>query len=140
MRYVQPLGSYEVVSSLLTFSIVKNSGMAFGLPIGNRLFFIIFTSIASVVVVIFLFRIKPENFWARFAMASILGGAVGNLIDRIIYKQVIDFIEINFIRWPVFNIADVAVTIGMIILISYVIFDKRPGETEEDQLETNRPF
>lgn len=114
--------------------------MAFGLPIGNRLFFIIFTTLACVLIVIFLFRITLENFWARFALTSILGGAVGNLIDRIIYKEVIDFIEINFIHWPVFNIADVAVTVGMIILISYVIFDKRHSEFEEDQLETNRPL
>ena len=83
-----------------------------------------------------MFRLKPEHHWTRFALASILGGAVGNLIDRIVYKEVIDFIDLRFIRWPVFNVADIAVTIGMVILIVFVIFDNKTVEADEEQLET----
>lgn len=111
--------------------------MAFGIQIGNRLFFTLFALIASIVILVYLFRLKPENFLARFALASIFGGAVGNLIDRIAYKEVIDFIDIRIIRWPVFNIADIAVTIGMILLIAFVIFNNKDLESEEEQFETN---
>jgi len=111
--------------------------MAFGIQIGNKLFFIVFALIASLVILIYLFRLKPEHFLPRFALASILGGAIGNLIDRFAYGEVIDFIYIKIIRWPVFNVADVAVTIGMILLIAYVVFDNKNIESEEEQHETS---
>lgn len=109
--------------------------MAFGIQLGNKLFFTIFSLIASIVIVIYLFRLKPENFWARFALASILGGAIGNLIDRVVYSEVIDFIDFRFIRWPVFNVADIAVTLGMILLIAFVLIDNKNAKYDDEQLE-----
>ena len=129
--------SISIIGNILKFTYIKNPGMAFGIQIGNRLFFTLFALIASIVILVYLFRLKPENFLARFALASIFGGAVGNLIDRIAYKEVIDFIDIRIIRWPVFNIADIAVTIGMILLIAFVIFNNKDLESEEEQFETN---
>ena len=129
--------SISIIGNILRFTYIKNPGMAFGIEVGNRIIFTVFALIASIVILIYLFRLKPENFWARFALASILGGAIGNLLDRIIYKEVIDFIDIRVIRWPVFNIADIAVTLGMILLIAHVIFDNKELEQEEKYLETN---
>ncbi len=133
---MQSFESVKILGDILRFTFIKNPGMAFGIQIGNRMFFTIFASIASIVILIYLFRLKPEHHWTRFALASILGGAVGNLIDRIVYKEVIDFIDLRFIRWPVFNVADIAVTIGMVILIVFVIFDNKTVEADEEQLET----
>ena len=109
--------------------------MAFGIQIGGKLFYTIFASIACIIILVYLFRLRPENFWARFALASILGGAIGNLIDRFVYSEVVDFIDIKIIRWPVFNFADIAVFVGMVILIAIVIFEKSKDESEEEQLE-----
>ena len=130
--------SISIIGDLLRFTYIKNPGMAFGIQVGNRIIFTVFALIACIVILIYLFRLKPENFWARFALASILGGAIGNLFDRIIYKEVIDFIDIRIIRWPVFNVADIAVTLGMILLIVHVIFDTKESEQEDTHLETNR--
>jgi len=135
-NYMQQGESIQVIGNVLRLTYIKNPGMAFGIQVGSKLFFTIFSSIACVVISIYLFRIKSENFWARFALASILGGAIGNLIDRIVYGEVIDFIHFRIIRWPIFNVADIAVTIGMIILIAFVIFDKKQLESEEEQFET----
>ena len=125
----------SVIGEILRLTYVKNPGMAFGIQIGGKLFYTIFASIACIIILVYLFRLRPENFWARFALASILGGAIGNLIDRFVYSEVVDFIDIKIIRWPVFNFADIAVFVGMVILIAIVIFEKSKDESEEEQLE-----
>ena len=118
--------------------------MAFGISIGNNAFFTIFAVIASVAILVYIFKMKGDELLARIAMASIFGGAVGNLLDRILRGQVVDFLDCEFFnihipafdflfmhfsgysmtRWPVFNVADMAVTIGMIILLFFVAFEK----------------
>lgn len=125
----------EIIANILRLTYVKNPGMAFGIQIGGNLFYTIFASIACIIILVYFFRLRPENFWARFALASILGGAIGNLIDRFRFQEVVDFIDFVIIHWPVFNVADIAVFIGMTILIIVVIFDKGHGESEEEQLE-----
>jgi len=137
-QYMQERDSIAVIGEILKLTYVKNPGMAFGIQIGGRLFYTVFASIACVIILAALFRLKPENFSARFALATILGGAAGNLIDRFIYSEVVDFIDVRVIHWPVFNFADIAVFIGMIILIAIVIFEKNleDSEAEDEQLET----
>jgi len=127
--------SKNLIGEFIQITFIKNPGMAFGIQFGNRLFFAIFSLIASVIIIIYLFQLKPENFWARFALASIFGGAIGNLIDRIVYREVVDFIDFQFIRWPIFNVADIAVTIGMILLIAFVLFDRKKADQDEEQVE-----
>jgi len=122
--------SIEIFGDILRFTYIQNPGMAFGIRFGGKLFFTIFASVASVVILIYLYRMRGERFSSRLSLALILGGAIGNLVDRFAYGEVIDFIDvgINETRWPVFNVADSAVTIGMIILVSLVLFE---GHKEE---------
>jgi len=117
--------SIELLGDVLRFTYIQNPGMAFGLSFGSPLFFTIFASVASVIILIYLYRMRRESFHSRLSLALILGGAVGNLIDRFAYGKVIDFIDVgvNNTRWPVFNVADSAVTIGMIILVTLVLFE-----------------
>ena len=116
------------------FRFIENPGMAFGIQIGGKLFFTVFAAIASLIILIFLFRIKKDHFWTRLALSSILGGAIGNLIDRIAFGKVVDFIEIG--PWPIFNFADIAVTFGMVILIIIVFFEKKEDkESQEEKFE-----
>jgi signal peptidase II len=118
-----------LLGKYLRLRFILNPGMAFGFQIGGRMFFIFFSSLACLIILIFLFRMKGEHIWGRFALASILGGAVGNLIDRIFVGEVVDFVEVG--PWPIFNVADVAVTCGMIILIITMLLDKEE-ESEPD--------
>lgn len=133
----------------LTF--VENPGMAFGYDPGDsfKLIISIFSLVASIGLVIYLYAIRDKSLSLRIAIACILGGAVGNLIDRtfygvffdyapLFYGKVVDFFDFDFFnftlfgrsydRWPVFNIADAAVTIGVLILI---LFYKKNGEKVE---------
>lgn len=123
--------SIEIFGDLVRFTYIENEGMAFGIRVGNKLFLTIFTTLASIIILVYMYRMRNERFLSRLALSLILGGAIGNLIDRFAYGAVIDFIDIGVgsTRWPVFNVADSGVTIGMIILISVVLFDKDKSET-----------
>jgi signal peptidase II len=128
--------SLEVLGNVLHFTYIQNPGMAFGLDLGNNIFLTVFAAIASAAILIYLYRVRRAPFSHRLAFALILGGAIGNLIDRLAYGQVIDFIEIRFgnMRWPfVFNLADMGLTIGMSILIWRLLFvhpEKEPTSLE----------
>lgn len=112
---------------LILFSLeyVKNFGAAFNLFSGSR----IFLSIVSILItIILLYIILRENKISNidlFSYSFILGGTVGNGIDRIIRGYVIDFINLNFINFPVFNIADISINIGVLIIIYSFIKNKR---------------
>lgn len=117
--------SLVVLGNVLHFTYIQNPGMAFGLDFGNKIFLTAFAAIASAVIFVYLYRVRRAPFTHRLAFALILGGALGNLIDRLAYGEVIDFIEIRFgdMRWPfVFNLADVGLTSGMSILIWRLVF------------------
>jgi signal peptidase II len=107
----------EVIGSLVRFTYTRNAGVAFGLGAGFPFPYYLF-SIAAVLVIVWLFaRQRVHGGWRRLALALILGGAIGNLIDRIASGEVVDFILLSWRRWqfPVFNVADSAVTIGVVL-------------------------
>lgn len=118
--------SIPVIGELVKFTHIKNPGMAFGLRLGNRLFFTIFSSVASVVILLYVIRMRDHALTPLVALTLILGGAVGNLIDRIRFGEVTDFIDVGIssYRWPVFNVADSAVTIGMTILVGVLLLKR----------------
>ncbi len=134
-----PLGtSRPIIGDFLRLTYIENPGMAFGIDIGGKLFFSVFSIIASIGILIYLYKARNENIAFRFALAMILGGAVGNLIDRVFYGwlfsegplfygRVVDFIDADFFninvfgyhltRWPVFNIADASVSCGVVLML-----------------------
>lgn len=107
----------EIIGELVRFTYTRNSGVAFGLGAGLPFPYYVF-SIVAVVAILFLFlRRAVHSFPRQLALSLILGGAIGNLIDRLMLGEVVDFIEIGWGRWhwPVFNLADSAVTIGVVL-------------------------
>lgn len=125
--YLQATGLFQntrdlvVMKHILRFTYVENPGMAFGIRVGNEMFFALLATIASLLLFLIMFRLKSFQAAYRYALGCILGGAIGNLIDRLLNGKVIDFIYLEIVDWPVFNIADVAVTLGMILGIVQVI-------------------
>ncbi len=123
--------TYDALGSILRFVYVQNPGIAFGFHFSHAWFYAAFAAIASLALLIYLYRMRQARFVFRLALALILGGAIGNLIDRLAYGKVVDFIEIGFAewRWPyIFNIADIGVTMGMVILIVLTLFEKEDQE------------
>ena len=112
------------------FTYIQNTGMAFSMLEGGRWFFLIMTAVAFLFMGFALKKgwiTHPAGLWA---LASIAGGAVGNLIDRVLYGYVIDMIEVEFMRFAVFNVADCFVVCGAILLVIYTFFFDKPAKEE----------
>ena len=110
---------------------VTNVGGAFGI-LSNQAFLITLTAIAGIAAILIYARYPLFNrMLVRVALGLLLGGAVGNLIDRIRFGEVVDFIDVG--AWPVFNLADSAIVVGVIIIIFYLLFLARRdvGTTKE---------
>ena len=122
----------KLLGNFIRITYVENPGMAFGIRVDNVLLFMILSILASLGILLYLFTHRNENMVIKGSLALILGGAFGNLFDRILYKQVADFIDIgigNF-RWWVFNLADLAVVIGMLILFVSVFLQDKKEKSE----------
>ena len=105
--------SFPIIRGIFHISLVHNTAIAFGLFKGNVIFFIV-SSIFVITILVFLLKSESKNSKIIIPLALIFGGAVGNLIDRLRFGYVVDFLD--FRVWPVFNIADSAITIGGIVL------------------------
>ncbi len=129
--------SIDIIGDVLKFTYIENPGMAFGIRFAGPWFLTIFSAIASAVIFVLLYRMRHEGLTGRIALSLVLGGAIGNLIDRFLYGRVVDFIDVGIgtTRWPVFNLADSAVTVGMILLIAIMIFEKEHKDAESSGLE-----
>ena len=111
--------SIDVLPGIFHITLVHNTGAAFGLLKDQRLFFIFLTFFVIAFIIIYLSKNNLANRSIAFSFALILGGALGNLFDRIKFGYVIDFLDFRI--WPVFNIADSCITIGAAIIIITVI-------------------
>jgi signal peptidase II len=140
-------GMYEgqrihVLGNFFRITFIENPGMAFGFNpgINFKLWISIFSIIASIGLIAYIYRVRNQSLILRLSLAFILGGAIGNLIDRmfygifygyapLFYGHVVDFLDFDFFhfslfgrtfdRWPIFNVADASVTIGVIILLLF---------------------
>ena len=104
--------------------IVKNYGAAFNIFNGNRIFLSCISIIFTILLTYLILRKNTLNLFDLYAYSFILGGTVGNGIDRILRGFVIDFINLNIINFPVFNIADISINIGFIFLLFRIIKNK----------------
>ena len=106
---------------LFKLDFVKNYGAAFNIFSGSRVFLSLISIFFSILIIYLMFRKNTLNSFDLYSYSFILGGTIGNGIDRIYRGFVIDFINLNIINFPVFNIADISINIGFIILL-YNIF------------------
>ena len=118
--------SVSVIDSVFHITHVRNAGGAFGLLNQGthawRLpFFLLVSCIAVAVLLTFVRRVQPGQRWLLLALGAILGGALGNLVDRMVSGEVTDFLDFHWhgYYWPAFNVADSCITVGMLILLLY---------------------
>ncbi|MFC0709835.1 signal peptidase II [Azorhizophilus paspali] len=129
----------EILPGLFSWTLAYNTGAAFSFLAGEsgwqRWLFALIAIAVSSVLVVWLKRLQPSETWLAIALALVLGGAVGNLFDRVTYGHVIDFILVHWQdRWffPAFNLADSAITVGAIMLALDMFISKKSGETAHD--------
>jgi signal peptidase II len=151
-----PIGtSHQVAGDWVRFTFIENPGMAFGIDLGGKFYLTLFSIAASVGIFAYLYFVRNEKFLFRLSLALVLGGAIGNLVDRtfygvlfgdgqLFYGKVVDFIDVDFFnitlfgyhlqRFWVFNIADASVTIGVLIML---LFHRSFVKNEESQLRSS---
>ncbi|HSG27292.1 MAG TPA: signal peptidase II, partial [Candidatus Krumholzibacterium sp.] len=113
-------GGTELLGDFLRITLSKNTGAVMGLLSGYRWILLTATGLSIVALVYFAYRMRYAPLTKRLCLGLILGGAFGNLIDRVSTGEVIDFIDmgIGSYRWPTYNVADIAVSVGAVILIA----------------------
>jgi signal peptidase II len=131
LRHI-PLGEswslFPALARLAKLTFITNTGAAFGMfPQMGALFLVI--AIMVVVGVVIFYHYLPQSIWVRVSVGLILGGAMGNGLDRVLRGYVVDFVDIGF--WPIFNIADLSIVLGVGILAYYL--------WEEDSKQTPEP-
>ena len=110
---------------LFKIDFVKNYGAAFNIFNGSRVFLSIISIVFSIILIFLILRKNSSNYYELYSYSLLLAGTVGNGIDRIINGYVIDFINLNIINFPVFNIADISINVGFIILLIRTFKDNR---------------
>jgi signal peptidase II len=123
--------SITVIPGFFNITYVRNFGAAFGFlaeshPSFREVFFLIMPPVAMLVIVMMLKSVRDNDYWQIFALSSVFGGAIGNYIDRLRFRYVVDFLDFHIqekYTWPAFNIADSAIVCGVIILIGQMFFE-----------------
>ena len=143
-HFLSPYDQINIIGNFLKFTYIENSGIAFGIDTSEyHIYITVLTLIAILLLIYYYINLKDENYYEKTPLSFIIGGAIGNVIDRILmlipysnYRGVVDFIDMpNFLyyigimnnsRWFIFNIADCSITIGIVLyFISQYKFVKR---------------
>lgn len=131
LRFLPLYENLEIIPGFFSLTHIRNTGGAFGLLAGKatglRTFFFLGVSAVAVAVLLYLHaKMAGGKRWVETAFALVLGGAVGNLIDRLRFGEVIDFLDfyVGSAHWPAFNVADSAISVGVAILCVNVVFKK----------------
>lgn len=136
LESLKPLGNVTLLPGVLDFTFVENRGVAFGMLSGQRWIILVLMG-AIIGALVYYYKRLPEGKgwrWVRCALVLVLSGAVGNLIDRIFRGYVVDFFEFTFVKWYVFNVADIYVVLGvawLLFLMFFVIKDEPDTEREK---------
>lgn len=134
---LDPNQSIVIIGQLLRITYIRNPAAAFGLDIASSTFHIVFSIIASLVISYYLVKLPRREYWPRIALAMILAGALGNLVDRLRFGEVVDFIQVGLserLIWPIFNVADMGVSVGVTILMLFFLVTG-DGDKKDEQLQ-----
>lgn len=138
VEQLKPVGRVLAIDGFLAWTYAENTGAAFSIFSGNTDFLSVFTAIALIVGICYLFISKHHNIIYDICIPLLLAGGAGNLIDRVARGFVVDYIQVLFINFPVFNFADCLVTCSAIALMVYLIIDMIRDMKEEKEKKTER--
>lgn len=123
-----PMGSIPLIPGILQLTYVENRGAAFSLLENQTWLFVLLAAVVVGAIVYVFYKNLIQNTWGKVSLLVVCAGAIGNGIDRIMHQYVVDMIEVLFIRFPVFNIADIYVTVGVIMFSIYYLFQHKDRE------------
>jgi len=127
-KYLMGQNPYIIIKDHFELRYVENYGAAFGILQQKRVFFIIITSLVILFIIFYFYKYFDKfNTIAKISISIFLGGAIGNFIDRVRLGYVVDFLRVNLFKsydFPVFNLADMFIVVGTILIVYLVLFDK----------------
>jgi len=123
IKYLLPADSINLINGILQLNYVENTGAAFGLFKGNTLVLSVFTTAIIIFCLYYIFVKTFDKLIYNVSLVMIVSGGIGNLFDRFYRGFVVDYIEVLFIKFPVFNFADMLVTVGSFLLVIYMIYE-----------------
>ena len=118
---LKPVGTVNVLGDVFKLTYVENRGVAFGMFSGMQWVFIVLTSLLLAAIIFYTFKKRPSGKFFYITVALIIGGGVGNLIDRVFLNYVVDYLSLSFFP-PVCNFADYCITVGVVLLAVYLLF------------------
>lgn len=124
LQNIEMYESIEVIPGLVSLTHHRNTGAAWSILEGQMWFFYVVTIIVVGIILYYLHTEGKEHKMFAWGLTLLLGGALGNFIDRLLHQFVVDMVRLDFINFPIFNIADMALTFGVIVMILYLIFDE----------------
>ena len=131
-----PVGTIPLIPGVLQLTYVENRGAAFSLLQNHQGLFIAFAFVVIAVIAALLYRKYVQTALGQVALILVLAGAVGNLIDRIFRSFVVDMIHFSLIDFPVFNVADIFVCVGVGLFFVYMIFQHKDEDDRKDTKES----
>lgn len=124
---IPSMGNQEFIPGILSLTNIRNTGAAWSMLEGKMYFFYIVTAIAVIVLGYLFFKAEKKQYLYRFSLLFLLAGTIGNAIDRFTRQFVIDMFNLEFMNFPIFNLADTFITIGVILLL-ISLFKSTAGE------------
>lgn len=126
IKHLKGKESITVIKVFFSFDYVENEGAAFGILQGKQYILSVIAGIMVIAMIVYLIKYKPSSKLLKLSLALVISGAIGNLIDRLYYKYVVDFISFHYkdvYYFPNFNVADILVVVGTFLLSFYIIKD-----------------
>ncbi|SFH59420.1 signal peptidase II [Pisciglobus halotolerans] len=125
VQHIPLYETIEFIPGVVSWTYIQNDGAAWSILEGKMVFFYIITAIVTGVVIYYLHQYAKGEPLFAISLAFILGGTLGNFIDRLHLQYVVDMIRLDFVHFPIFNVADSALTIGVLLLLLYVFLDEK---------------
>lgn len=138
--FLKPIDTMPLIKGVFHFTYAENKGAAFSMFEDKRYVFMTVSIIGIAALCFYLFKFKPKSALARVALSLVIGGGLGNMVDRTFLGYVVDFIDVRLINFAIFNFADSCVCVGAGLLILYMLLDlikeEKKKRAEATQNET----
>lgn len=142
LEFLKEIETFPIIEDVLHLTYHENRGAAFGILDDNRWVFLSISTITIIGIIFYLIKYPPKNMWFGLGLSFILGGGIGNMIDRIFLGYVIDFVDFRLINFAIFNVADSFVCVGAVLVLIFVFFCSeeskkkvKGAENEEDRTD-----
>lgn len=122
VTHLQPVDTLPVIENILHLTYLENRGAAFGMLANHRWVFMVLSTLSIVLLLYWLLKERPKSWWVTCAGAMIVGGGIGNMIDRVALGYVVDFIDVRAIDFYVFNVADSFVCVGCGMILVWTLY------------------